>query len=347
MTRYKRRMVTRRDSPIRARARRATAAALGAALLAATGAAQSRAEAIAKVADPWLAGDQSSRERLDAVVVVLLQEPTSGIAWLADKLAAARTQPDGKGVQQLVAHTSLEFLRRQRATDLTFVGQYAPLAPLQPEVGEFLFGLLLEPPEWYPTTHRVHLVAPLRDLQPTPPEPARIDAIAQIAENERLEPEDLRRALAAMLHQWGRKEPARTLLAQLVAATAEGDGEDRVQTTLALADFHVLLRDYKQAAAAHRSAQTLAKTAGVQLKPVAFYAAACVHALVGDVERGLAALGACVDLLASPHLDSSLRLPRAMFDKDPELAPLRARPEWAALMQRAFPPAGADQPRGR
>src|SRR6185369_5211622 len=114
-----------------------------------------------------------------------------------------------------------------------------------------------------------------------------------------------RRALAALLWQWGTKQPAQRLVAALVTATGEGDAEDRVQTTLELADFQCQLREYKQAATAHRSAQTLAKTAGVTLKPVAWYAAACVHALLGDTERGLAALEQCVDMLASPNLDSS------------------------------------------
>ena len=83
----------------------------------------------------------------------------------------------------------------------------------------------------------------------------------------------------------------------------------------------------------------LAKASKLTLKPLAWYSAACVHALAGDVERGLAAVEQCAALLASPDLDSSLRLQRAMFDTDPELAALRGDPRFAAALQRAFPPA--------
>ena len=299
-----------------------------------------RDEAIAAAAEIWLASDQTARDQLDATVKVLLEEPKSGIAWLAaqlQKAAAAPNEPRSKGVQSLVGHTALEFLRRQRATGIAFQGQYAALQPLQPQVGEFLFGLLLETPEWYPSTHRVRLVPALRDLQPTLPDEPRAEAIARIVENERLEPEDLRQALAALLWQWGRKEHAQRIVQALVTATGDGSAEDRVQSTLDLADYYVLLREYKQAATAHRSAQTLAKSGHVTLKPVAYYAAACVHTLLGETERGLAAMEQCAELLASPHLDSSLRLTRAMFDSDPELAPLRAQPRWAELMKKAFP----------
>ena len=72
-----------------------------------------------------------------------------------------------------------------------------------------------------------------------------------------------------------------------------------------------------------------------------------MHALLGDVDRGLDAIGECAALLASPHLDASLRLPRSMFDRDPELAPLRAQPRWDALMRRAFAAAAAEPAGGR
>jgi hypothetical protein len=150
-----------------------------------------------------------------------------------------------------------------------------------------------------------------------------------------------------MLWQWGDKAPARAVIAALVGATAEGDAEERVQTTLELADFYNQLREYQQAAGAHRAAQVLAKDAGVELRPLAWYAAACVQALNGDVERGLEAIERCAAQLASPHLDRSFRLPRSMFDRDPELAPLRGHPRWEAAMRRAFPPAAAEREVGR
>ncbi|MFY9346076.1 MAG: hypothetical protein WAT39_26535 [Planctomycetota bacterium] len=312
--------------------------ALACAFAAASLRAQIRPEDVAAAGERWLATDQTAREQLDATVLYLLKEPKLGIAWLAAQLPAAQQQPTtprSKGVHGLLTHLALEYLRRQRASGITFVGQYDGLLPLQPVVGELLFGWLLATPDWYPHTHRIHLVAPLRDLNAKPPATERVDAIVQIVDNERIEPENLRRGLAALLWQWGTKQYAQAIVARLVATTGEGDGEDRVQTTLELADFHTQLREYKQAAAAHRSAQTLAKSAGVRLRPIAWYSAACVHSLLGDVDRGIAALAACADLLASPDLDESLRLPRAMFDTDPELANLRPHPRWSELVQRA------------
>ncbi len=296
---------------------------------------------ISETVERWLATDQTSRDGLDECVKVLLAEAGVGIAWLAGQMPAALAapaEPRSKGVQTLITHSSLEFLRRQRASNITFQGQYAALLPLQPIVGDLLFGLLLETPEWYPLTHRIHLVAPLRDLQARPPVSARLDAVVAIVEDARFEPEGLRRALAALLWQWGTKQHGQAMIAAMVAASGEGDGEERVQATLELADFYTQLREYKQAATTHRSAQTLAKGANVMLRPIAWYSAACVHALLGDNERGIAALEQCTAQLASPDLDSSVRLPRSMFDQDPELAILRQHTKWNDLMRRAFPP---------
>jgi hypothetical protein len=295
-------------------------------------------DAIATAGERWLASDQTSREQLNATVATLLRDPAAGITWLASQLPDARkapAEPRSKGVGSLVTHLTLAFLRRQRATDITWVGQFAALQPLQPEVGELLFTWMTATPDWYPHSHRIHLVAPMRDLCSQLPEAERLEAIVQIVENERIEPEDLRRGLASVLWLWGEKKYGKAIVEQMVTATGEGDAEDRVQATLDLADFHNQLREYKQAATAHRSAQTLAKGAGVTLKPIAWYAAACVHALAGDVDQGIAAMTVCADLLASPDLDPSLRLARTMFANDPELASLRQHPRWSELVQRA------------
>lgn len=302
----------------------------------------------APAAERWLASDQTSREGLDATVKALLADAEVGIGWLAAQLPAALAAPAerrAKGVQSLCTHTILEFCRRQRATSITFDGQYAALLPLQPYAGDLLFSLLLETPDWFPHTHRIQLVRPLRDLQPGAPPASRLEAVMRLAEHAEVEPEDLRRAVAALLWQWGTKRHAQAIVDKLVVASGDGDGEDRVQATLELADYLCLLREYKQSATAHRSAQALAKGANVELKPVAWYAAACVHALLGDVERGFVALDTCADLLASPHLDSSLRLPRTMFDTDPELALLRRDPRFAAILKKAF--TTTPEPRGR
>jgi len=276
------------------------------------------------------------------LLAALAIAPEAGLAWLSAAHAGAGDDAARrKAVEQAERDFALAFVKIQRASDITFRGQYDALAMLQPRVGEFFFTLLLEPPQWFPTTQRLELVPALRDLQPRIPDAACVDAIVRIADNERIEPEDLRAALAAMLWQWGVKEQGQRHLARLVAATAEGEPEERMQATLALADFHNQLREHKPAAAAYRAAQALAKGAKAEWKPLTWYSAACVHALAGDRDRALAAIEACAARLASPELDSSLRLSRRMFDRDPELDSLRAEPRFQAAVQRAFPAADA------
>lgn len=302
---------------------------------------------VAAAGERWLATDHSSRDEMSAAVRALLDHEQHGIAWLARQLPAAiasPAEPRSKGVSMLVTHLTLELLRRRRATGITFRGQYDALLPLQPMAGDLLFEWLLATPDWYPTTHRVHLVLPLRDLQPTVPPPDRLAGVVAIVEDVELESEPLRRGLTTLLWQWGTKRYAQAMITELTAATVEGQAGERARATLELADFYTRLGELAKAAAAHRAAQALAKSAGEPLKPVDWYAAACVHALLGEVDRGMAAIEACADLLASPYLDVSLRLPRRMFDSDPELAALRRDPRWAPAMVRAFSHPAADPP---
>lgn len=312
--------------------------------------AQTPVDELAAAAERWLASDQNDVALRDSTAAVLLREPRAGAAWLARQLPGSASEPAAarsKGVHALATQFVLGHLRQQRATGMTFVGQYDLLLQLQPFAGDLLFQLLLDTPDWFPLTQRIQLVAPLRDLQLRPPAADRLEAVVQLTENGAIEPVDLRRALAAALWQWGTRKQAQAIVAELQQATMDGDAEDRVQTTLVLADYWCLLREYRQSAAAHRTAQALAADSRVQLRPVAWYAAACVHALVGDKERGLDALATCADLMASPDLDGSLRVQRSLFDTDPELAPLRADPRFAAIVAKAFPTADRTAPVGR
>lgn len=286
----------------------------------------------------WFA-DGAKPDANKPLLAALSRDPFVGVRWLvAAHAGSADDAARRKAIEQAEHDFALAFVQIQRASDITYRGQYDALARLQPRVGDFFFTLLLDPPQWFPTTQRVQLVPALRDLQPRMPDAERVEAVVRIADNERIEPEDLRRALAAMLWQWGVKEQGQREIGRLVAATGDGAAEERMQATLALADFHNQLREHKAAAAGYRAAQAMAKSAKATWKPLTWYSAACVHALAGDVDRGLAAIEACVEQLASPDLDSSLRLSKKMFDRDPELAALRADPRFGAAVLRAFPP---------
>ena len=80
------------------------------------------------------------------------------------------------------------------------------------------------------------------------------------------------------------------------------------------------------------------------MRPIAWYSAACVHALHGNVERGLEALERCARMHASPDLDRSVRLERSLFEKDPEIALLREDKRFAVLLKLAFGDEQKDQP---
>ncbi|MBX3462647.1 MAG: hypothetical protein KF830_05720 [Planctomycetes bacterium] len=291
----------------------------------------------------WLQSDQAARPALEAAVAELLLDPPAGCAWLGAQLRAEAGPERRKGLTALVAHTTLEFVRRQRESGVRFVGQYLPLQPMQPQVGDFLFGLLLDTPDWFPHTHRVRLVPALRDLQPVSPGAPRLGRVLALAEDEEREPEPLRGALACLLWQWGLPELAQQRLDALRRQSTEGDAEDRLRVLLELAELQYELREYRAAAATHRGLQAMARNANLQLKPIDFYQAACAHALAGEVDRALDALDACAALQASPEVDSSRKLERSLFDGDPELAALRPHPRFAGIVARAFPapPPGA------
>ena len=307
-------------------------------------------EAAIEAAERWLADTNGKHEPREELVAALAVDHAAAFAWLKGLLPAAAIEPGlarSRRVHALVTMVALDHVAHRRATDMAFVGQYDLLVQLQPFVGECFFDLLLDTPAWFAFTRRIHLVAPLRDLQPLAPRAERLDAVIQLVENVQVEPEELRHALAAALWQWGTKQYAQAVVAGLQQAISDGDAEERVRTTLLLADYYNLLREYRQAASTHRAAQALAKSTKVPLAPVAWYAAACVHALAGDREHGLQAIERCADLLASPDLDASLRVARKSFDDDPELASLRKDPRFAAAMTRAFPPVAESERKER
>lgn len=303
-------------------------------------AADDRAKKVAEAAERWVASDQSSEAQLGATVKILLAEPALGIRWLGDNLPAAladRAELRSKGVTALATHVALEFVRRQSTCGMVFAGQYDPLKPMQPFVGDLFFQLLLETPDWYPDTHRIQLVPPLRDIQPTLPDEGRVEQVVAIVANESVEPEPLRTALACMLWQWGRRQYVQPTLDRLLRDSTEGDAEDRVGILLQLADLQYRLREYRASAGTHLSLQRLARTADYPLRPNDWYSAACVHALVGNVDRGIEALQMCEKLQNAPGTDSSHKLERKLLENDPEIGALRRDGRFAAIFAAMFP----------
>jgi len=289
--------------------------------------------------EAWLASDHTSEELLDTTVKVVLADQKRGIGHVAKLLAGsagAPSAPRTKGIKALATHLSLAFLRRESSGSVIFAGQYLPLEPLQPFAGELFFSLLIDTPNWYPDTHRIQLIPVLRDLQPTLPNAAHLEGVIEIAENEAIEPENLRSALGCMLWQWGKTKYVQPRIDGLVRSSTEGEIEDRVRALIELADLYYALRDYKISAATHRSLQSLATNTRFELKPVDYYSAACVHALCGEIDRGIESLAKCVELQASDEVDSSHKVERETFENDPEIGALRAHPRFAAIMAKAL-----------
>ncbi|MCA8973826.1 MAG: hypothetical protein KDC98_03855, partial [Planctomycetes bacterium] len=268
----------------------------------------------------WLDSQHDSEELLDATVEAVLAEQTIGLAHLGSLLTMGTAEPDAprtKGTKQLATRVALAFLQRESSSSVVYAGQYDPLAPLQPFVGELFFSWLIDTPSWFPDTHRITLVPALRDLQPKLPGRTRLEGVLALVANKDIEPEDLRSALECMLWQWGKKEFVKPRIDELIGRSTEGETEERALALLELADLYYALREYKLSAATHRSLQSLAASTGFELKPVDWYSAACVHALTGQIELGIEALARCAELQASADVDSSHKVEAEVFDKDP------------------------------
>ena len=97
------------------------------------------------------------------------------------------------------------------------------------------------------------------------------------------------------------------------------------------------VEDYAKASQTHASLTKLAASSSVPLSPTDWYWAACCHAMRGDVDAGIAALGECAKLQASESIDESHKLPRSLFERDPEIARLRADTRFSGVLDLAFP----------
>lgn len=295
----------------------------------------------------WLESDQTDDKLLEAAVEGLLVEASRGLAWLGGVLPACledRKPARSKGTIALATHAVLGFLKQQHECGYVFAGQYLPLQPMQPYAGDLLFEWLLDTPDWYPDTQRVRLVPALRDLQTSLPARHRVAKIVALVEDARNEPIALRRALACMLWQWGERRLAQQWLEDLQSRISEGDEQDRIDTLLELAQLQYELREYRSAAATHRTLQNLAKTAKHRLRPIDWYWSACVHALTQQIDRGIESLQQCAAVQSDRSTDTSLHLPKKLFLEDPEISLLRSDPRFEVILKMLFPPTNPAEP---
>jgi hypothetical protein len=231
---------------------------------------------------------------------------------------------------------ALDFVRQQVKSKMRFVGQFEPLRPLQPYVGRLFTMLLLETPPWYPETHRIELVPPLRDLFAASPGEAVLNGAIDIVKNTEIEPEDLRTSLACALHQWGRPQYVQPKLEQLLAASAEGNAEDRVPAMRELAELRVELRQWRNAAANWDAMLVLAAKTGAEVRPSDWYAAACAHCLAGNRDRALECLEALA-VLQTSGVDPSVKIEQRQLEQDPDLTPVRGTERFKKALAKAFP----------
>lgn len=293
----------------------------------------------------WVAGDQVDEAHLRRTVDAVLADPAVGLPILGSELSAAKPadSPRAKGLSQLATKASIAFVEREERSEMSFAGQYLPLQPLQPFVGELFLRLLLETPDWFADNHRVRLVMPLRDLLPLPPRADAMEGIIALVEDTEIEPQDLRLALACALHQWGHPRYVQPFLEERRLASTEGDAEDRIDALRDLSTILVRLRDPAAALREHLAMQAMADSGGHRLWPADWYQAACLHALTGDVEKGFGALDRLAALQLDRSTDPSLRIARRVLEKDPELELLRRDARYAAFLSRLFPEP-AEQP---
>ena len=104
-----------------------------------------------------------------------------------------------------------------------------------------------------------------------------------------------------------------------------------------MAQLHYDIRDYSVAAVMHREFIRKAEVADEgDLVPVHYYNAACCMCLSGDRRSALEFLKRCLAFNESSKIDSSMRLKRKLFERDPEIALVRKTKGFEAMLDRAF-----------
>ncbi|MEZ5966542.1 MAG: hypothetical protein R3F56_22085 [Planctomycetota bacterium] len=291
--------------------------------------------------DAWLASDQTDRGQLDQVVSAALAAGTEAIDHIGERARAARKADDprlGRGLDAVITHMTVAFLKRETESGITFAGQYEPLRGLQPFVGKLLLRLLVDTPDWFSQQERHLLVFPLRDVYPQSPGADVCKQLHEIAADEDYEPEPVRQNLAFALAQWGDRSFIDARIARVEKeASQEGLGADRrAALRYELADIHYTLRDYARAAGIHVDLLRRAEATDTPLVPVNYYNAACCLARAGQGEAALDELQRAARLMRDGNVDPSQMLEKKLFEGDPDLASVRGSERFAKIVAEAF-----------
>jgi tetratricopeptide (TPR) repeat protein len=304
------------------------------------------AAAVGGAIDGWLAATARDQNDLDAAVAVVLDAGGTGLGALEQRMRTAlerggansdEARARRENLELLLRGVVLQYFERERASEMRFEAQYAPLRVLMPYAGRFYLGLVLETPEWFPSNLRAQLVPALRDLYPSPPPQRDLARLRDLADDVDFESEDLRCELSYALAQWGDRELVDARLEELRRNAGEGKTAEELVFLRALADTHYRLREYETAATLWSKCLRSSEELAVQRAPVDYYNAACCLSRTGSVEQALDELDRCCALIRSDDVDRSLKLEKKLFDNDPDLLAVRSTKRFRELLQRTFP----------
>ncbi len=293
-----------------------------------------------QVLQEWLKSDVPDKDLLAAAVDSIAEGGEKALLCLVEMLKAEEAGKNRKNLRALdsvVTHLGLRWLERVEKSEMVYAGQYHGLRSLRPYITDLYLGLLLDTPAWFPSTHRVQVVPALRDLYPEPPDGEDLARMEAIVLEEDREPPDLRARLSFALAQWGNRKFVRKDFERLNKVIAESKNvEELLIARRELAGIHYALRDYQSAAVVHANYLQQAAEVDHPLTPLDYYNAACCMSLSGDRKAAWGSLATCLDLIKSPSVDSSVKLKRQLFDRDPEIAAVRSMPGFAKLLDAAF-----------
>ncbi len=288
----------------------------------------------------WLTSDHADRALLDRAVKAVLDAGTPGYRALAKVMhdTPATDRERRIGVDSLLSNVILGVLEQAKKSDLIYAGQFDDLRVLQPEAGRFLASLVIDTPPWFPEDERAAVVPALRDVYPDGPSSAVINAMAEIARDDRFEAEELRIAVSYALAQWGRREFVESHIHELEQNAGEGKTSDELWFVRELAGVYYRLRDYAHAADLWQKYLDGTRALGSRPSALDLYNAACNLSRAGRVEPALGAVEGCCQRIADHDLDTSQKFSRKMFETDPDLRAIRVRPRFAAAVDKTFPP---------